>query len=692
MDDSGGGSAALIHLSCFGGFRVTAERPLGSLFLQPSGVATLAILADAGEAGIGVEELRELAWGALPEAEGRAAVAEALTALWRGGNGDSLLAAGNQVAFHPARVTTEVSRFRAACDSHDTATALAIYEGPFFDGVELDVGGGFAEWLDAARARFNAEYQELARQARRADRAATTAPDWNAPIALMPDSIEGEGEGGEVVVEQFEEPARDEIVTRSNRRWIAVAAIAVLAVVAILLSRRAARADLATQALERGDPAAAVEALSVAVTAHPADSWLWFQLARSADALGNAALADSAARRADSLRGHIDDARAALVHGYARWRAGYVGEALASLDALATKSPDVADIAIVQGEIAFRSGALIGRAPASARSALERSVKLRPTDAIVWQRLLQLALSAHDTAQAARSWVGLQGAMGSSADTAFGWLRSSWHDDSLPLQREVARAASLPVAALLEHVGLIGFDAGRTAEGIAFTEPLLAASAARPDRIRARAMRAALFGAVADWTRADSERVALGRDWRWGGLELEVALALAPARTMRPAELRALRDRVMHFTPDSADVTTADALLPSISRTLRLYLAGELSARLNDSRGVQGAIDSLASPKLGEVDLPRRGGSYALSLQALQLLSRGDTAAAISRLEQVSLAVPASAQQQLWVNGSLERRRRAAWLEAAGRPGEAAGWGAAAAAFPVDLLLGPAIR
>ncbi|MES2304190.1 MAG: hypothetical protein V4558_01710 [Gemmatimonadota bacterium] len=711
MDDSGGGSAALIHLSCFGGFRVTAERPLGALFLQPSGVAMLAVLAAVADAGVSVEELRELAWGELPEAEGRAAVAQALTALWRGGNGDSLLATGNLVAFHGDRVTTDVSRFRDACAGGDTATALAIYEGPFFDGVVLDVGERFAEWLEATRAQFNTEYQELSRAARRAARAATSAPDWNAPIALAlpePEAVadeptaamesvsptEAESAPAPVIAEPLGVAAADEteLPRRSNRRWFAVAAaVLFLAAVGGLLFRRDSPAAFGQKALDRGDDDAAVAAYVLAVTAHPRDAWLWYQLARSADAQGNGALADSAATRADSLRSTLDATRAALVHGFERWRAGSTNEALTTLDSLAEAAPDSPEVAAAQGEIAYRSGALVGRAPMSARPALERSVKLRPA-AAGWQRLLQLALAAHDTALAQRSYAGLRAVMGSAADSTFGWMRSAWSDDTLPLQREVARAATLPAAVLLRRASSIGFDAGRTLEALDFTAPLLGPTAPRDSRVQARTLRAALFGAVGDWTRADSERVAMEHDWRWGALELEVAMALAPSRTTRPAELRTLRERVMRFVVDSSESTGGDSLLPPSSRTLRLYLAGELSARLNDARGVQSAIDSLASPKLGELTLPRRGGSYALSLQALQLLARGDSAAALARLEQLVFTAPAGAHSQLWVNGSLERRRRAALLESAGRPGEAAPWIAASAAYPVDLLFGPAIR
>jgi hypothetical protein len=146
----------------------------------------------------------------------------------------------------------------------------------------------------------------------------------------------------------------------------------------------------------------------------------------------------------------------------------------------------------------------------------------------------------------------------------------------------------------------------------------------------------------------------------------------------------------MRAAIDSTDLEGVG--LPAASRTVRLYLVGELSARLNDGRGVQAAIDSLASPKLGELTLPRRGGSYALSLQAIQLAARGDTAEALARLELAAFAVPLEQQRRLWVGGTLERRRRVDFLTALGRDQEAGSWAASAGEFPVDLLLGPPPR
>ena len=58
----GGGSAPLIHLSCFGGLQVTAETPLGPGFLQPRVVAVLAIVAAAGAEGVDEARLLQLLW------------------------------------------------------------------------------------------------------------------------------------------------------------------------------------------------------------------------------------------------------------------------------------------------------------------------------------------------------------------------------------------------------------------------------------------------------------------------------------------------------------------------------------------------------------------------------------------------------------------------------------------------------
>ena len=608
--ESRGGSAALIHLACFGGLQVTAETPLGPGFLEPRQVAVLAVLAAAGMAGVPEERLLELLWGDAPDESARLAHAQALAALRRNGNGGALITGTAVVALNSARVASDVARFVAACKGGDAEGVRASYAGPFLQGAEIEAGPRFEAWVAETRERFAREYDEALRSTRGGAPPLSERPPTAAPNSIEPMDVEA---------------------PRRTRVWITVSVLAVLAIIA------------AVAMLRRTGPHRAGEE--------------------------------------------------AVARGSQLWRDGKTVSATVILDSVVAKHPEDPEASQLLGEIIFRSGPTIGQSAVASRAAFERAVRLDPVFVDGWERLLRVGLIARDSAGAERAWVGLRQAMGPRADTAYGWLRSTWTADSIPLQAELRRAATMPSAMLLEHAAVLGFEAGRTTEALALTEPLLGEQIAAPVRIHARSLRAALFGAVGDWARVDAEAVMLSHDWPWGGLMVAVAAALAPTRVVTLVALHNVRDRVMRVSPDTAAVAGTEAgILPPASRTLRLYLLGELAARLNDNRGVQAAVDSLASPKLRELTLPRRGGSYALALQAWQLAARGDTAAALARLEHSVMPVPLWAQRMLWVGGSLERRRRVLLLEATGRHAEAAGWAATVGEFPADLLLGPVPR
>ena len=644
--EPGGGSAPLIHLCCFGGLHVTAETALGPAFLQPRVVAALAILAVNGSKGIDEEQLLELLESDPQNDSDRLALTTALALLRADGAGGGLITGTTILVLNPARVDTDIARFIDACVRRDIAAAAVEYTGPFLKGVAVGAGPRFDAWVVTMRDRFAEQHRRV---------------------------VAAEQDGGAL---------------HTRRRWIAAAVLLVVAIIAVVTAvRRTSAHRQGEEAVARGDWPAVRAASARVLAADSSDAWAWYRLARAADALEDTAAADSAAWRADSLAEEFPADRTRLIHAFRLWRDGDVASAVAALDSAVNATPDEPEAQRLLGEVLFRSGPVIGKSVTTSRVAFERAVRLEPRFAIGWQRLLRAALMARDTAGAERAWVGLRTAMGPAADTAYGWLRSTWAGDSLSLQRALHRIDTLPPATLLEHARLLGFEAGRTPEALALTEPLLGDQVAAPIRINARVLRAALYGAVGDWPRADAEAVLLARDWPWGGLMVAVAAALAPSRTIGPVALRALRARVMGAPLDGSVVV--DGWLPPASRTIRLYLVGELSARLNDGRGLQAAIDSLASPKLGEVTLPRRGGSYALTLQAVQFAARGDTTEALVRLELAAGAVPLAPQRLLWVGGSLERRRRVLFLGATGRDDEAADWAASIGEFPADLMLGP---
>ncbi|MEP6590035.1 MAG: hypothetical protein ABJC19_02525 [Gemmatimonadota bacterium] len=649
--ESRGGSAVLVHLSCFGGLRVTAETPLGPGFLDPRRVALLAVLAAAGREGVRRERLRDLLWEDNADGAADRELEAALAALRRGGNGDALLLGDDTVRLHPDRVTSDVAEFLAAVDRDDSATIARLYEGPFLHGVALDAGPRFATWLADSREYFAELFQQAMSRSR-------SGADVRSDAAV------------------------DEALPRWRRWWWGVPiACGVVAVVWFATRPRTVRD--ADAAMAHGAFGLAADGYQRAVARRPADAMLWFKLSRAWDASGNVTGADSASRRADALTEQRSRDEARLVHGQQLWREGRIVQALASLDSLLRERPNDPNAWALRALVVTRSGALIGVSRESALPALERVTTLDPSRIAAWRALLALALGRGDTTLASRAWTAMERV---TTDSQFRWLPALWSADTMALTREIARLPMLSPRELLDHAVWIGLVTGRTTDALRVTDALLARPDADAFLTETRLLRAQLYGSVADWSGLEQEGRALCHTWPWGGMMLEVAAALAPARTVDRAALRALRDRLAAVQSDSAQ---RPLLLPGWSRTLRLYLVGELSARLGDAGGVQAAVDSLASPKLGELELPRRGGSYALSLQALQLAQRGDSAGALTRLEQAAASVGVGAQELLWVNGSLERRRRVRLLEAVGRLDEARGWAGSLGGVRSDLLLGP---
>ncbi|MES2125413.1 MAG: hypothetical protein V4503_12070, partial [Gemmatimonadota bacterium] len=590
----------LVHLSCFGGLKVTAETPLGPGFLESRRVALLAILAAAGPAGVARDRLRELLWVDADDSAAERELSVALAALRRGGNGDGLIAGEGVISLNPALVTSDVTEFLSAVAAEDRETVARIYEGPFLHGVFLDAGPRFAAWLAESRERFNAHFQGVMATAR---------------------AIRPEPEVVHPAEEEAEVPARSGVP-----RWLLAAAALLLVGVTVGLARRPQRPGNVDHLLTSGDPVAAIAEYRKRLGRDSSDALSWLGFAHALARQGEAWAADSAAHRADSLSQGLSPRNARLVHGYRLWREGHIASALALLDSLVREAPELNDARVLEADLLEQSGALIGQPRANARPLYERAITVDSTLVMGWRKLLDIAVASSNTALAKRSSEALA-ALGE--DSAFTWQRAFWSDDTLALAAEFSRIPSQDAATLIDRARWIGLLAGRTTEALRFTAPLLDSSTALPTEAAARVLRAELYGAVADWSGMEREAAALSTSWPWGGLMLEVAAALAPGRSVDRNYLRRLRTRVGRAESDSVE---RSPVIPAGSRTLRLYLVGELSARLGDALGLQAAVDSLSSPRLAESGLPRRGGSYALSLQALQFAERGESARALASL------------------------------------------------------------
>lgn len=119
-------------------------------------LALLAYLAVRGDARR--DELIELLWGDVPEANARNAFRQALHRL-RGGLGDTMLAADRERVSLAGRdrLHSDRDEFLSLVDLGRSEEALALYRGDFLEGVEFGESG-FDDWADAERTRLRGRF------------------------------------------------------------------------------------------------------------------------------------------------------------------------------------------------------------------------------------------------------------------------------------------------------------------------------------------------------------------------------------------------------------------------------------------------------------------------------------------------------------------------------------------------------
>lgn len=142
------------RLITFGGLRLTGlNSPLTGAAAQPRPLATLAVLASSGERGMAKARLTALLWPDRTDEQARHALAQMLYALRRDTGADTLTTATTGiVALNPAAITFDVADFRRLAAAHEHAEALALYHGPFLDGIYLNQAPDFERWVDGERA------------------------------------------------------------------------------------------------------------------------------------------------------------------------------------------------------------------------------------------------------------------------------------------------------------------------------------------------------------------------------------------------------------------------------------------------------------------------------------------------------------------------------------------------------------
>jgi serine/threonine-protein kinase len=127
------------------------------------------VLAAAGDLGMGREALATLLWPDSSPEQARHSLEQTLYATRRALQCDDLFLGPATLRLNPMYVASDVWEFEAAIAARQLDRAVALYRGPFAEGLSGDGGGELDRRLDAARAHYARQYvatlETLAREA-----------------------------------------------------------------------------------------------------------------------------------------------------------------------------------------------------------------------------------------------------------------------------------------------------------------------------------------------------------------------------------------------------------------------------------------------------------------------------------------------------------------------------------------------
>jgi TolB-like protein/DNA-binding SARP family transcriptional activator/Tfp pilus assembly protein PilF len=149
----------MIGLRLFGGACIVDDTgPLTGPVAQRRRLALLALLAASPDARMAREKLCAYLWPDSAEEEARSSLVDAVYALRKRLGRDVLVSIGGELRLNPARISSDVQRFRCAMASGDHGEAVNLYTGPFLDGFFVPGADEFERWAEAERQLRGCEY------------------------------------------------------------------------------------------------------------------------------------------------------------------------------------------------------------------------------------------------------------------------------------------------------------------------------------------------------------------------------------------------------------------------------------------------------------------------------------------------------------------------------------------------------
>jgi DNA-binding SARP family transcriptional activator/TolB-like protein len=175
--------ANVLRLKTFGGLVIRRDgAPVEGAGSQRRRLALLALLAAAGERGLSRERLLGLLWPESDLERARKNLAQAVYALRRDLGVEDLITGTADLRLNTDYITSDLAEFRRAVSEGRLEDAVALYDGPFLDGVYLDEAPEFERWAEQERNVLQHEYvaalEQLARKAGEAGDHRTAVAHW----------------------------------------------------------------------------------------------------------------------------------------------------------------------------------------------------------------------------------------------------------------------------------------------------------------------------------------------------------------------------------------------------------------------------------------------------------------------------------------------------------------------------------
>lgn len=149
----------MLRLKTFGGLVIRrADTAVAGAGGQRRRVILLAVLAAASERGLSRDKLLGLFWPDADPERARKNLAQAVYALRKDLGQDDLITGVAELRLNPDHIWSDVAAFRHAMKQAHYEDAVALYDGPFLDGVHLDDSPEFEQWAELERAQLARDY------------------------------------------------------------------------------------------------------------------------------------------------------------------------------------------------------------------------------------------------------------------------------------------------------------------------------------------------------------------------------------------------------------------------------------------------------------------------------------------------------------------------------------------------------